>query len=198
MTADSTGRRNTLATVIQNDNIIMKLNKKDILELVGIAAIVASLAFVGMQLRQSQNIAIAEGYAWFFSTRIEVGNSIKEHVDIWRRGTSGGDLTVEESAIFAILVNQVNEYSVMSYLISAEIEGDEAAEFSVINFASFLYQNPGARRVWANRESNLIRYRRLLIDGGAYSSSWSERVNKQLARLDQEKPPLEKEPLFIW
>ena len=35
---------------------------KSIAELVGIAAIVASLVFVGLQLKQSQEIAIAEQY----------------------------------------------------------------------------------------------------------------------------------------
>lgn len=176
----------------------MKLNTKDILELVGIAAIVASLAFVGIQLRQSQNIAIAEGYAWFFSTRIEVANSIKEDINTWMKGSSGDNLTEEESAIFAILVNQVNEYSVMHYLVTAEIEGDEAAEFGVINFALFLYQNPGARTVWAKRELNLLNYRRLLIEGEIYSSSWTEGVNEKLAKLDREKPPIETESLVNW
>jgi len=94
----------------------MNLEKKDIVEFVGAVAILTSLAFVGVQLRQSQNIAIAEGFATIFSMQIEVGNSIKEHVNIWRRGSSGGVLTEDESSIFAILVNQVNESHVMAYI----------------------------------------------------------------------------------
>ena len=39
-----------------------KSNWTDVAELVGIAAIVASLVFVGLQMRQSQEIAIAEQY----------------------------------------------------------------------------------------------------------------------------------------
>jgi len=39
-----------------------KSNWKDIVELVGIASIVASLLFVGMQMKQSQKIAIAGQY----------------------------------------------------------------------------------------------------------------------------------------
>ena len=105
-------------------------------------AILASLAFVGVQLRQSQNIAVAEGFAQIFTTQIEVGNSIKEHVNIWRRGTSDGKLTEDESAIFAILVNQVNEPRVIAYLYRSYIEGYEAAEFKVKEFAAFLYQKP--------------------------------------------------------
>ena len=41
----------------------MKINHwKDLVELTGIVAIVASLVFVGLQLKQSQDIAIAEQY----------------------------------------------------------------------------------------------------------------------------------------
>ena len=110
-------------------------------------AIFASLAFVSVQLRQSQNTAVAEGFSTIFSTQIEVGNSIKEHVNIWRRGTSGGVLTEDESAIFAILVNQVNDSHVMAYLYRGRIQGYEEAEFQVKEFTAFLYQNPGARKV---------------------------------------------------
>jgi len=122
----------------------MNHKKKDIVELVGAAAILASLVFVGVQLQQSQNIAVAEGFATIFATQIEVGNGIKEHVNIWRRGTSDSELTEDEAAIFAIMVNQVNESKVMAYLYRGEIEGYEAAEFQVKEFAAFLYQNPGA------------------------------------------------------
>jgi len=37
-------------------------NRKDFAEVIGTAAIVASLLFVGLQMRQAQNIAIAEQY----------------------------------------------------------------------------------------------------------------------------------------
>ena len=38
------------------------MNWKDVVEFVGIAAIVASLLFVGLQLKQSQEIAVAAQY----------------------------------------------------------------------------------------------------------------------------------------
>ena len=54
------------------------ISGKDIAEFIGIAAIVASLVFVGLQLKQSQEIAIASQYqAWaeaslnLFATHLE-------------------------------------------------------------------------------------------------------------------------------
>ena len=57
---------------------------KNIAEIVGLVSIVASLIFVGMQLRQTQNVAQAEGFAAIYSSRREVANSIEERADIDR------------------------------------------------------------------------------------------------------------------
>ena len=48
-------------------------NWKDVAELVGIAAIVASLLFVGLELRQSQAIALSEAYQQ--RAAIEISNA---------------------------------------------------------------------------------------------------------------------------
>ena len=49
----------------------MKTDWKSIAELIGIAAIVASLVFVGLQMKQSQEIAIAAQYQERANTSIE-------------------------------------------------------------------------------------------------------------------------------
>ena len=46
-------------------------NWKDTAELIGIAAIVASLIFVGLQMKQSQDIAIAAQYQSRADTAVE-------------------------------------------------------------------------------------------------------------------------------
>ncbi len=43
-------------------NVLQTASWKDVAELIGIAAIVASLVFVGLQMKQSQDIAIAAQY----------------------------------------------------------------------------------------------------------------------------------------
>ena len=50
---------------------------KDIAECVGFTAIVASLIFVGLQLKQSQEIAIAETFLSILSSEIEATTGIK-------------------------------------------------------------------------------------------------------------------------
>jgi len=53
-------------------------NWKDIAELVGIAAIVASLIFVGLQMQQTQKIALAAAYQARADTSIGIFQSISE------------------------------------------------------------------------------------------------------------------------
>ena len=81
----------------------MKLgNWRDIAELIGIAAIVASLIFVGLELRQSQEIALSEAYQERAS--IEIANasaiaSVPGYISGLAKlydGASSDDLTTKE------------------------------------------------------------------------------------------------------
>ena len=86
-----------------------KTNWKDIAELIGISAIVASLVFVGFQLKQSQDIAIADGLISIMFASIEINDQLNEHADIWIKGSAGEELTENESFIFNNLVFNLNE-----------------------------------------------------------------------------------------
>jgi hypothetical protein len=59
---------------------------RELVELVGIAAIVASLLFVGLQLKQSQEIAIADQYQERANAANEVLLAFMESPDVARFG----------------------------------------------------------------------------------------------------------------
>ena len=75
-------------------------NWKETAELIGIAAIVASLIFVGLQMRQAAEIARAELVSGNLASEIEASAVYIENADIWRRGNAGEDLDANESVIF--------------------------------------------------------------------------------------------------
>ena len=87
---------------------MQNLGWKGIAEALGIAAIVASLIFVGLQMRQSQEIAIAETYMTILSSEIEVRNAVSEHADLWKKANSGAELNEVEALIFGNLVANLN------------------------------------------------------------------------------------------
>ena len=80
-------------------------NWKDVAELVGIAALVASLVFVGLQVRQDQDIAVAQIYADHDDTVIEWARLISENKDIWVRGLKGEALNDADRAVFVALAS---------------------------------------------------------------------------------------------
>ena len=56
-----------------------KTNWKDFAELIGIASIVASLIFVGLQMQQAEDIALAELNASSISDNVDLASLINEH-----------------------------------------------------------------------------------------------------------------------
>ena len=172
-------------------------DRKDIAELVGLTAIVVSLIFVGVQLRQTQDIAIAEGFLSMFELRTEVSNGIRENIEIWREGTAGNELSDNDAAVFAILVNQVNEAAVQAFYHTFNIEGKVAAGLAAEDFAGFLYHNPGARKLWVQREEFLLQNRSLLNTNNT-SEPWTEAVNERLSILDDRQPIVNNKPDVDW
>ena len=167
-------------------------------ESIGIIAIVASLVFVGLQLRQAEKTASAEGYASTMSNFIEVGNSVKANVNIWNRGAAGEELTGDEAAIFAVLVRQINDSAYFGYMQELELSGEERARANASDFAIFLYTNLGAQRVWLAREEHLLKYRGLLNPATDGFSGWKDMIIEDLAILDKKGAISEKTSFIVW
>jgi len=171
------------------------MNWKDVAEATGLVAIVASLVFVGLQLRQTQDIGLAEGYSMAISTWNDVASEIDEHVEIWRRGNAGENLDENEATIFASLVTQVNHAAILGFLHSQQVAGIDQARIFAQDFAGFLYRNPGARRIWVMQEKNFATYRKIL-DSDYQTHIWTQTVNDYLTELDRQAPPIE-EGIFV-
>ena len=68
-----------------------KLN--DWMQVIGFFALVASLIFVGLQIRQDQEIAIVEAMSHRFENAEALANLVNENSDIWTRGLDGEELS---------------------------------------------------------------------------------------------------------
>ena len=76
-------------------------NWKEIAELFGIAAIVASLVFVGLQLKQEDEVAQLEMFDRSLEQQRELADWITQHAEIWQRGCSGEELSDSDQLVFA-------------------------------------------------------------------------------------------------
>ena len=55
---------------------------------IGLLGVMGSLVFVGLQLRQSEDIAISDVTESSVTWGIEFSSLIADHVDVWHKGTS--------------------------------------------------------------------------------------------------------------
>jgi hypothetical protein len=154
---------------------------KSIAEGLGIAAIVASLIFVGLQMRQSQEIAIAETYMSILSSEIAVRNAVSEHADLWKKANSGAELDEAEAVIFGNLVANLTSEANRSMNQLRRLGHTSAARSQVHNFASFLHQNPAARQEWTVQSEIWSKHRALLEN---FVSEFPGMVLDDLHKLD--------------
>lgn len=128
------------------------LTLREIAELIGIAAIVASLVFVGVQVRQSQEIALAETAFSVMNSNIEMNNQLNEHADVWVKGSAGEELSEKEGFVFTNLIRNLNQQAFFSYSNWSRF-GAPSANIPIHNFAELLHHNPGAREAWVALKS---------------------------------------------
>ncbi len=168
---------------------------RDAIELFGIAAIVGSLVFVGMQIRQEQKIAIVDTYGELSQSDIELTFEVGEKIDVWKKGLNGDSLTEEEQDMFSVLAAAVTEYHQRLWIRWLQI-GPRDPDRATSRFAYALYVYPGLRREWESKkqfESSMKAAR-----GFEQDSLWELSVNEYLAQFDREKPSIPNEKHYLF
>jgi len=140
-------------------------NWKDSAELIGIAAIVGSLIFVGLQMRQDQEIALNERSYTSLDGRLELNLSIVDHADIWTKGNAGESLDEVETAIFSKFVENQHWISWNSWRSARRFGLTLPEQLAIAEFAAYLHENPGAYGAWKDYMAKRESARRQLVDG---------------------------------
>lgn len=166
---------------------------KDVAELVGIAAIVASLIFVGLQMRQDHKIAQAQANLEGAATYIEMSALILEYEDIWMRGLYDEELSPIERARFEQIartwhlrrVNQLNLYSLL---------GTEDTDRLLKRTAYEVYIHPGLRSWFHNYlEQDQVKG----LYGDAWTSTNTGNLERILAEMDKDSVPMPEQKSFL-
>jgi len=120
---------------------------KDIAELVGIAAIVVSLIFVGTQIRQDQDIAVAQIFADYDDTQIEWARLVGENKDVWVRGLKDEELSDADGASFNVIAAAFFDKESTRVRRSILITGVPSSGIVKKN-ADIIYSYPGLMAAW--------------------------------------------------
>lgn len=119
-------------------------NWKDTAELVGIAAIVASLVFVGLELQQSQRIAIAEQEGAQVIERIERDAFLSAHAELIAKLNAGDEVSEAEQIQVNMVIDVIYGHAFFSYRRWDYLDHPAVAA-PARHLAKFLNENPGLR-----------------------------------------------------
>jgi len=167
---------------------------KTIAEFVGITAIVASLIFVGVQLRQDRQIAHAEALADMLENGLESRANINQFAHVLAKGNSGAELDQAESIIIRNIVRNERDRVFLQTFRERAI-GSASTATPELKFAAFLHQNPVARDAWeqhaAEMESIIDPLRSpasLKRTRETGSAAFRARISEYLTALDEMYP----------
>ena len=160
-------------------------NWKGTAEVVGVIAIVGSLIFVGLQIKQEQEIALAEINLSLLASEIELNIAIGENAEVWAKGNAGENLTRAERILYDRLLESLSYSYRTSRRQYLQFEQQRAAKVTLAQFAFFLHRNPGAREAWQSRSDREAEDWPKLVPG--FNSTYRVAVLADLKKLDQIK-----------
>ena len=127
-----------------------KLN--DWLQVIGIFGLVASLVFVGLEIKQTQEIGQGEAAAAVLESTNSVRNTIIDNAEVWRNGCMGEHLSESDETKFA---NMYASYIATVYWlwVSNDIGVIKFDSGNIENaYAANLYRYPGIARMASSRQ----------------------------------------------
>ena len=160
-------------------------NWKHAVELVGIGAIVASLIFVGLQIRQEQDIAVAQLLMEATARGVELSQLMSENREAWEKGLRGEELSDLDYATFASIADAYDSHVILMVVRTTLLDTRINAALGLRAYAIQLYAYPGLRAVYYQRCS----FNKMVgwgDDGGGFCTD----VQDQLAILDDERPSI--------
>ena len=162
-----------------------RVNWKDLLERFGVLALVASIVFVGFQLRQDRLLAAAQVFVESDASAFELSGLISEHRDVWLRGLKEEELSdVDEIAFRAIAYAVYRRHNGIYQRVG--LLGTGSPDDRARQYALYLYQYPSLRRVFL--EEARIDQTRHRFYNTKPADDFDGEVMNILVELDEEAP----------
>jgi hypothetical protein len=156
---------------------------KDVAEIIAISAIVASLIFVGLQMQQTQSIALSGVMAANIGHRIETNNAIANNAVVWTKANSGAELEEAEAVLVDRLMDNLSVERASLWLHYQGLGREQSAERILADYAGFLYRNPGIYQRWVDKEKKLIADRSVLLGAEFSLDAWVKDMRTRVEKL---------------
>ncbi len=158
----------------------------DWLQILGMLGIIASLIFVGVQVRQTQRVGEGEELTNFAALSVAVRSLFIDNAEVWRKACLDEELSAEEKTKAAMLYKAYAEFS---YTVgSAALVGISQADsqFLVNRYAANIHRYPGFAKL-ADAQTEWVRLGEDGLDVGAVQFLY-EAINARLAVLQEIEP----------
>ena len=162
-----------------------RVDWKGIAEIVGVSAIVASLIFVGLQIRQEQNVAVSQIYQTTMAAQVEIHIAMVEHADLLAKARNPDELTDAERIAVEELIESWAARSFFEFVSARRL--DEGVWSGPVNIFAFqLADNPGLHQLWSEKTRRKERFYTQFNQGAAFFE-FNDLVRQKLASLQGEE-----------
>ena len=160
----------------------------DWLQISGMFGIIASLIFVGLQVKQADEIASMESLDRGAEQRRDLFTLITENADVWQRGCVGEELSTSDHVVF---MNIYRVYLNSNYASWKRYKIDSASgadpQFLPDAYAANIHRFPGFRAAYESRKQWVEQgFTYSDPDFGEYNQAVQARLD-ELAELDSEQ-----------
>ena len=169
------------------------LHWRDVAELVGVAAIVASLIFVGLQLKQERKLGMADITSARTESAVALTQLVTENREVWIKGLDGEQLSIVEEMTFFAIAETIETYLFEEWSNLRQVGDDEFADTVPRDYAYQIYTYPGLRRIW-DEDGERLRTQESMNLGNAFRTA----VNDELANLQSRGHVVPKEPNYVY
>lgn len=160
-----------------------KIEWKGIAEVIGISAIVGSLIFVGLQIRQEQNVAVSQIYQTTLAAEVEIHIAMAEHAEVLIKARNVDELSDDERLAVEELIDM---WSARAFFETASaLRIDDGNWSGPINaFAFMLYDIPGLQQLWLERVSRKEHFYTRFNQGAAFIR-FNNQVRQKLEKMQE-------------
>ena len=159
-----------------------KLN--DWLQIVGLFGVIASLVFVGVQVRQTQVIAEGESAMLSIDATVATRQMLIDNINVWMKGCAGETMSPSEEAAFVQLLRTYLQVNFFAWLAATHnILDYNPDDFVYISAATFHRYPALARAVESWREWSELGMSRNLEAGREFERAVEARM-AELRKID--------------
>lgn len=159
-----------------------KFEWKIVAEFVGVSAIVGSLIFVGLQIRQEQSVAVSQIYQSTLAAEVEIRIAMAEHAEVLVKARNVSELSDAEKLAVEELIDMWSARAFFESIAAQRIDNDWSGPINV--FVFLLYDNPGLQQLWSEKLLRKEEFYARFNQGQAFRR-FNDQVREKLAILQE-------------